>query len=149
MGKSSVVLPALVLDGLHYNILLGVNWLVYTKADLDLKIMNLKTEGEDIKIGAYPNPMAGFTAGKLKVYAVKLYWLEPGARMMLEIKHNSLSWRNMHVSGQRGQGISESRNPWKCVRRWEDRKLMVYKQTENHNKYTAQGTHWVSMEDIQ
>ena len=55
----------------------------YTKADFDFKTMNLKTEGEDIKISAYPNPMAGFTAGKLKVYALKYYWLEPGAKMML------------------------------------------------------------------
>ena len=80
VGKSLVVFPVLVLDGLHYNILLGVNWLVYTKADLDLKTMTLKTEGEDIKISAHPNPMAGFTAGKLKVYALKFYWLKPGAR---------------------------------------------------------------------
>ena len=65
MGKSSVVLLALVLNGLNYNVLLKVNWLVYTKADLDLKTMTLKTEGEDIKISTYTNPMAGFTAGKL------------------------------------------------------------------------------------
>ena len=75
VGKSSVVLSALVLDGLHYNILLGACWLVYTKADLDLKTMTLKTEGEDIKISAYPNPMSGVAAGKFKVYALKFYWL--------------------------------------------------------------------------
>ena len=37
VGKSSVVLPALVLDGLHNSIFFGVNWLVYTKADLNLR----------------------------------------------------------------------------------------------------------------
>ena len=97
VGKSSVVLPALVLDGLHYNVLLGVNWLVYTKADLDLKTMTLKTEDEDIKISAYPNPMAGFTAGKLKVYALKFYWLEPGARMMLGTEHETFSLGEMFM----------------------------------------------------
>ena len=84
-------IAGLVLDGIHYNVLLGVNWLVYTKADLDLKTMTLKMEGEDIKNSVYLNPMAGFTAGKLKVYALKFYWLEPGARMMLEIEHGTLS----------------------------------------------------------
>ena len=64
-------MPVLALDGLHYNVLLGVNWLVYTKADLDMKTMTLKMEGLDINISVYPNPMAEFTAGKLKVYALK------------------------------------------------------------------------------
>ena len=66
MEKTSVVLPALVLDGLHYNILLGVNLLVYIKADLDLKTMTLKTDGEYIKINAFLNLMAGFIAVKFK-----------------------------------------------------------------------------------
>ena len=64
MIKSSVVLPALVLDGLDYNILLGVNWMVYTKVNLDLKTMTLKKEGEDIKISAYLKPMTEFSEGK-------------------------------------------------------------------------------------
>ena len=97
VGKSSVVLPPLVLDRLNYNALLGVNWLVYTKEDLDLETMTLKTEGEDIKISVYPNPMAGFTAGKLKVYALKFYWLKPGARMMLEIEYENLSPEKMYM----------------------------------------------------
>ena len=97
VGKSSVDLPVLILDGFHYNVLLGANWLVYTKADHDLKTLTLKTEGEDIKINAYPNPMAGFAAGKLKVYALKFYWLEPGARMMLEIEHGTLSPGKMYM----------------------------------------------------
>ena len=59
--------------------------------------MTLKTEGEDIKISAYPNPMAGFAAEKLKVYALKFYRLEPGARMMLEIEHGTLSPGEMYM----------------------------------------------------
>ena len=38
------MLLALLLDGLHYNVLLGGNWLVQTKEDLDLKNMLLKTD---------------------------------------------------------------------------------------------------------
>ena len=68
----------------------------YTKADLDLKNMTLKMEGEDIKIIMYPNPMAGFTARKLRVYALKFYQLEPGAGMQLEIKHEALSPGEMY-----------------------------------------------------
>ena len=59
--------------------------------------MTLKTEGEEIKISVYPNPMAGFTTGKLKVYALKFYWLEPGAWMMLEIEHGTLSLGEMYM----------------------------------------------------
>ena len=57
--------------------------------------MTLKTEGKEIKISVYPNLMAGFTAGKLKVYALRFYWLEPGAWMMLEIEHKTLSTGEM------------------------------------------------------
>ena len=59
--------------------------------------MTLKTESKDIKISVYPIPMAGFTAGKLEVYALKLYWLEPRARMMLEIEHETLSFKKMYM----------------------------------------------------
>ena len=58
--------------------------------------MTLKTEGEDIKISV-SKPMAGFTAGKLKVDALNFYWLEPGARMMSKIKHKTFSPWEMYM----------------------------------------------------
>ena len=92
--------------------------------------------------------MAGFTAGKLKVYALKFYWLEPGARMMLEIKYETISPGEMHMFLAKENKKFLSQKICRYVRRWEDKKLMVYKWTENHNQYLAQGTHWVSIEDI-
>ena len=34
VGSSSVVLPALVMDGLHFDLLLGMNWLAVVIADI-------------------------------------------------------------------------------------------------------------------
>lgn len=50
--------PALMLDEIHYNVLLGLNWLVQTKADLNLKNMLLNTDRENIRISSYSNPIA-------------------------------------------------------------------------------------------
>ena len=51
--------------------------MVQTKADLDLKNMLLKTDREIIRLSAYPNPMAGLMAEKIKGFALKFYQLEP------------------------------------------------------------------------
>lgn len=60
-----------------------------------MKTMTLKTEGEDIKISAYSNNFAEFTAGESKVYAFKFNCLESRERMMLQIKHANLSHGEM------------------------------------------------------
>ena len=61
------------MDELHYNVLLGVNCLVQNKVDFYLKSMLLKTDGEDIRISVYCNPMAEFAAKNLKVFVLKFY----------------------------------------------------------------------------
>ena len=45
-----------------------------------------KTDGEDIKISAYPNPITEFMANKLKVFVSKVYQLEPGKPLPLEVE---------------------------------------------------------------
>lgn len=47
-GKFLVVLSMFVLGELNYYVLPGVRWLIYTKADIDFKTMNLKTGNEEI-----------------------------------------------------------------------------------------------------
>ena len=74
-------------------------------------------------------------------YTLKFYWLEPGSRIVLEIEQSTFSPDELYVSGQREQEISESKNPYECVRTREERKHRVYKQVEDHYQYTAQGTH--------
>ena len=41
--------------------------------------------------------MAGFIASKIKVCSLKFYLLEPGAKMLLEIEHDTLSPGEMYM----------------------------------------------------
>ena len=48
VGKHGICLPAIVIDGGHFNILLGVNWIKKSKAKLDFNLDQINIKGEMI-----------------------------------------------------------------------------------------------------
>ena len=91
---NSTELPAIVLEGLHFDVLLGMSWLEAVKAKLDIEKGSIEIGGRITLLKSYPNSTALSAKTKeesKKVYSVKGYELWPGETQTLEVKHNCLA----------------------------------------------------------
>ena len=61
VGRNLVTVPAIVLEGLHFNVLLGVSWLKEAKAKILVGEGVIEVNGERIVYKLWPKP-AFFTA---------------------------------------------------------------------------------------
>ena len=50
VGSSKVVVPAIVLEGLYFHVLLGMSWLKADKAIIDMVNRNIRIQGEQFLI---------------------------------------------------------------------------------------------------
>ena len=51
-----MLLPAIVLEGLHFDVLLGVNWIAKENAVIDIKKGTLKIGEVESKLKPFPEP---------------------------------------------------------------------------------------------
>ena len=56
VGKNRKRIPAIVLEGLHFNVLLGMSWIKETNAMVKATEGVLSMDGEVIKYKPYPKP---------------------------------------------------------------------------------------------
>ena len=56
VGNSKVVVPAIVLEGLHFDVLLRMSWLKAAEAIIDVVNKNIRIQGEQIPYKAWPEP---------------------------------------------------------------------------------------------
>ena len=56
VGDSKVVVLAIVLEGLHFDVFLGVSWLRATKAIIEVVNRNIRIQGDQIPYKEWPEP---------------------------------------------------------------------------------------------
>ena len=75
-GKSVVPLPVIVLEGLHYDMLLGVNWIAQTNSKIDIIKRTIEVQGESIQFKTYQEPASKVLEKKDRVYAKESYTIQ-------------------------------------------------------------------------
>ena len=78
MGRNMVTVLAIVLEGLHFNVLLGVSWLKEAKAKILVGEGVIEVNKEHIVYKLWPKP-ASFTAEDgIRIYCDQFTILTPG-----------------------------------------------------------------------
>ena len=90
VGKSVVSLPVIVLEGLHYDMLLGVNWIAQINSKIDVIKQTIDVQGESIQFRTYQEPASNFLEKKDCVYAKVGCTIPPKSYHMVEINHGGI-----------------------------------------------------------
>ena len=72
VGNSKVVVPAIKLEGLHFDVLLGMSWLKAAEAIIDVVNGSIRIQGEQIPYKAWPEPASFLTEDGVKLYCKEL-----------------------------------------------------------------------------
>ena len=65
-----MVLPAIVLKGFHFDVLLRMSWLNAAKAIIDVVNRNIRIQGEQIPYKAWPEPASFLAEDGVKLYCI-------------------------------------------------------------------------------
>ena len=90
VGKSMVVVPVIVLEGLHFDVLLGMSWLKAAEAIINVVNGNTRIQGEQIPYKAWPEPASFLTEDGVKLYCKELAFISKGEPKMMEVYHQQL-----------------------------------------------------------
>ena len=67
--RNIVVLPVIVVDGSHFNLLIGVNWTKKARAEFNFEKNQLIIGGETIMLQSHPKYRVHLAEQKYKVYS--------------------------------------------------------------------------------
>ena len=90
VGNSTVVVPAIVLEGLHFDVLIGMSWLKAAEAIIDVVNGSIRIQGEQIPYKAWPEPASFLTEDGVKLYFKELAVISKGEPKMIEVYHQQL-----------------------------------------------------------
>ena len=87
VGKSKAVVSAIVLEGLHFDVLLGINWLKANGAIIDVVNGTIRIAEEKAPYKAWPE-LASFSVGEgTKVFSNELTVIAKGKSKPIELNH--------------------------------------------------------------
>ena len=72
LGNSKVVVPVIVLEGLLFDVLLGMSWLKAAEAIIDEVNRSIRLQGKQIPFKAWPEPASFLTEDGVKLYCKEL-----------------------------------------------------------------------------
>ena len=87
VGNSKVVVPAIVLEGLHFDVLLIMSWLRAAEANIDVVNESIRIQGEQIPYKAWPEPASFLAEDGVKLYCKELAVIAKGEPKMVEVYH--------------------------------------------------------------
>ena len=85
-----MVVPAIILEGLHFDALLEMSWLKAAKAIIDVVNGNTRIQGEQIPFKAWPEPAYFLAEDGVKLYCKELAVITKGEPKMVEVYHHQL-----------------------------------------------------------
>ena len=86
--KTKRCIPAIVLEGLHFDVLLGMSWIKEANAIVKATEGVVSVDGETIKYKPYPEPALFIVEEGLRVYSCELMVLSPGKNVGVPVCHN-------------------------------------------------------------
>ena len=92
VGKNTVTVPAIVLEGLHFDVLLVVSWLKEAKAKILLEEGVIEVNGEHIIYKSWPEPASFIAEDGIRIYCDQFTVLTPGKVMGVPVRHFSSDW---------------------------------------------------------
>ena len=73
--KSKVIISAIVLKGLHFNLILEVSWLKTIHKEVNIKDFTIKVGGKSLSLKIWPGNVSNFLDESIKVFCLKPYIL--------------------------------------------------------------------------
>ena len=90
IGKSKAVVPFIVLEGLYFDIQLGMNWLKATWAIIDVANGTIRVAKEKISYKAWLEPALFALKEATKTYCKELCVIPKGEQKLIEVYHGVL-----------------------------------------------------------
>ena len=87
VGDKTVCVPAIVLEGLHFDVLLGVSWLHKAKASIQVSEGSLVVDMVKIPYKFWPEPAAFVVEEGVRVYCDKLTVIRTGRSVGVPVRH--------------------------------------------------------------
>lgn len=95
VSHSLVKLPAVVLEGLHYDVLLGVNWLTEFNSIINVREGSKSIETDKLEVKGFPQPVANYLEAKTQVYLCERVSIRSNKIKTLKLMHDKLSPQEM------------------------------------------------------
>ena len=90
VGKSKATVPAIKLEGLHFNVLLGMNWLKAAGATIDVVDGTIRIAEEKVPYTAWPEPALFVMEDGTKVYSKEFAIIEKGKSKPITVCHEKI-----------------------------------------------------------
>lgn len=90
VGSSVTKLPAIVLEGLHFDALLGVNWITSVNAKLDVAKNTIQVNNEEITLQSFSEPETNLIQKSSRLYLNNFICLNPGEESVVSIIHGMI-----------------------------------------------------------
>ena len=78
VGEKKIKLPEIVVEGSHFKVLLGVNWVKKSGAEIDLVTNTVQLGGQALPIKGYKSLGAHAVQISRQVHSRGAYWMAPG-----------------------------------------------------------------------
>ena len=124
VGEKTVRVPAIVLEGLHFDVLLRVSWLHKTKASIQVSEGSLVVDTVKIPYKLWPEPAAFVVEEGVHIYCNKLTVIRPGRSVGVPVCHSGVTGGEVQfvkykdesrVSGEFLKIVSENGQLGTCV----------------------------------
>ena len=89
VGKSKATVPAIILEGLHFDVLLGMNWLKAAGAIIDVVNGTIRIAEEKVPYKAWPEPALFLMEDGTKVYSKELAVIAKGTSKPIAVYHGT------------------------------------------------------------
>ena len=116
--------PAILLKGLHFDVLLGVSWLHKAKASVQVTEDSLVVDTVKIPYKLWPEPAVFVVKEGICVYCDKLTVIRPGRSVSVLVRHLGVTGGEviyvkckdeLHISGEFLKVVSEEGQLGSCV----------------------------------
>ena len=91
MREKTVKVLAIVLEGLHFDLLLGVSWMQEAKALVLITEGILDKDGKQLPYKSWPEPAAFVVDESIQIYCTELSIMKPGRTMGVPVSHLALT----------------------------------------------------------
>ena len=96
VGENRKRIPAIVLEGLHFNVLFGMSWIKETQRNMEATEGVVSMDGEVIKYKPYPEPALFIIEEGVRVYSRELMVLPPGKNVGVPVHHNIVTGNEVY-----------------------------------------------------
>ena len=107
VGRNTVTVPAIVLEGFHFDVLLGVSWLKEAKAKILLEEGVIEVNGEQIVYKLWPKPALFVADNSIRVYCDQFTVLTPGKVMGVPVCHLAVTGGDVYYVQYKDRSCAE------------------------------------------